>query len=108
MAKIDRNVFINKIGEDNKQLDQVPIILKYSVQCKQVEKIIQRHKNILKPDKSLQTILPNRPKYVYKNAPTLRDKIVKSIIEPPPNRKFTFFTGKCFYPCKKMLRLQTH
>lgn len=50
-------------------------------------------------DKHLQELLPQNTKLIYKWAPTIRDKIVKSITDPP-SRGFMFFTEKGFFPCK--------
>lgn len=74
-------------------------VLDFNVQFKDIEKIIHRHWYILKEDKHLQKILPEKPLIIYKRAPTLRDIIVKNVVEPPPKNKFSF-NGKGFYPCK--------
>lgn len=62
--------------------------------------MITRHWHILKSDSGLRDILPARPRFIYKRAPTLHDQLVKSVIDPP-KKQFTFFTGKGFYPCKR-------
>lgn len=80
--------------------DTIPIIFEYSTQHKQIEKIIKRHWSILLADRHLQDNLPTLPKFVYRRAPTICDKIVKNIPDPP-GRGLTFFTGKGFYPCKR-------
>lgn len=97
---MDRLILIKDKEYNNQQIDRVPIILDYNVQHRQVERIIQRHWHMLQADKHLHTILPNKPKFVYKKAPTIQDNLVKSVIDSP-KKSFTFFTGKCFYPCKK-------
>lgn len=82
------------------QLDQVPLVLDYNFQHKKIENIVSRHWHILKSDKGLGELLPEKPKFIYKRASTLRDRLVKSVIDPP-KRLFSFFTGKGFYPCKR-------
>lgn len=42
-------------------------------------------------------ILPEKCKIVYKRAPTLRDIIAKNVVELPPIKGYTFFTGKGFF-----------
>lgn len=80
---------------------EVPsLVLDFNVQFKDIEKIIRRHWYILKEDKHLQKILPEKPLIIYKRAPTLRDIIVNNVVEPPPKNKFSFLNGKGFYPCK--------
>lgn len=37
---------------------------------------------------------------MYRNTPTLRNKLVKTVMDPP-KRNFSFFEGKGFYPCKR-------
>lgn len=74
-------------------------MLDYNAQYKNVEKIIKQHWHILLTDTHLKSLLPQIPNFVYKRAPTLRDKIVKNIPDPP-SIGYTFFTGKGFYPCK--------
>lgn len=82
------------------QQDQVPLVFDYNFQHKKIESIISRHWHILKSDTGLREVLPDRPKFIYKRAPTLRDRLVKSVIDPP-KKQFSFFTGKGFYPCKR-------
>lgn len=55
----------------NCQQDLVPLVFDYNIQHKKNEKIIQRH--ILKSDRHLQDILPKRPRFIYRRAPTIRD-----------------------------------
>lgn len=89
--------------EDKKstcQQDQFPVILEYNIQYRKIEKIITRHWHILKSARGLKDVLPDRPKFIYRRAPTLRDQLVKSVIDPP-KKQFTLFTGKGFYPCKR-------
>ena len=62
--------------------------------------MIKRHWQILKNDKDLKQILPDKPRILYKRAPTLRNLVVKTVVEPPPKPGYTFFSGKGFYPCK--------
>lgn len=76
--------------EDKKsicQQDQVPLVLEYNIQYRKIESIIYRHWHILKSDRGLKEILPEKPQFIYKRAPTLRDWLVKSVIDPP--RAFT-------------------
>lgn len=48
-------------------------------------------------DKHLRGLIPNKPRFIYKKAPTIRDNIVRNAIDPPTNKTFTFFDGKGFY-----------
>lgn len=95
-----KNMQREALLEDKKsicQQDQVPLVLEYNFQYKKIEKIVARHWHILK---SPREVLPDRPKFMYRRAPTLRDQLVKSVITPP-KKQFSFFTGKGFFPCKR-------
>lgn len=74
------------------------LILDYNVQHKDVAKVVKRHWHILRNDRDLQKILPVRPNIIYRRAPTLRDLMVKSVVEPLPKTGYTFFGGKGFFP----------
>lgn len=63
---------------------------------------------ILKSDRILSTILPKKPRFVYKKAPThkkaptLKNHLVHNIIDPPKNVKL-FSDTKGFYSYQKCL-----
>ena len=100
VIKVPRSALLEIKEKPNNKPDSVPMILDYNIHHKKIEKIINRHWHILKADTKLKEILPERPKFIYKRAPTLRDQLVKSVVDPP-KKQFTFFTGKGFYPCKR-------
>lgn len=89
VAQMDRGKLIEYKIQQVCQSDQ-PIILDYSIQHRKIEKIIHWH--ILQTDKHLQSILPNRPRYIYKRAPIIQNQVVKSVVDPPQ---------KGFYPHKR-------
>lgn len=74
-------------------------ILDFNVH-KKFEKIVRRHWPILKQDRVLGPALPEYPEFVYRKAPSLRDKLAPGVINPPvlfENRIFSFLTG--FHTC---------
>lgn len=77
-------------------MDSVPIILDFSIQYKKIEQIIRRHWSVLPLDKQLQEVLPKHPNFIYRRAPTLRDKLVKNIPDPPTKGFTTFFYWQRF------------
>lgn len=97
---MDQAELIKDKQKCDSRVNRVLIILDYNAQYKKIEKIRKRHWHILLMDTHLQELLPQNPKFVYKRAPTLRDKIIKNIPDPP-SICFTFCTGKGFYPCKR-------
>lgn len=72
----------------------------FNMQHKQIEKIVKKYWNIVKADRHLGTILPEKSRFTYRRAPTLRDRIAKDVLDPPSQNKCSFFDGKGFYPCK--------
>lgn len=78
----------------------VPFFMDFNIQHKQIEKICKKYWNIVKADRHLGPILPEKPKFTYRRAPTLRDLIAKNVLDPPAQKKFYIFEGKGFYPCK--------
>lgn len=97
---MDRKTMIEEHPKKSFQQEVPSIILDFNTQFKDVARVIQKHWHILKNDKDLKGILPEKPNIVYKRAPTIRDLIVKSVIDPPPVPTYTFFSGKGFYPCR--------
>lgn len=57
---------------EQKDRSEFKIILDYNIQHKKLKKIIMKHWDILKKDCMLGTILPSRPRFIYKRAPTLK------------------------------------
>lgn len=79
----------------------VPFVTTYSLQHRSIKKIISKHWHIINSDNVLKDILPNRPQVVFRGAPSLRNRIIPNILDPPV-KKLTFFDQlKGFYQCKK-------
>lgn len=72
----------------------------FSTQHKQVKAILSKHWGILKNDRILNTVLPDRAKIIFRGAPTLRSKIAPNIINPPIRQPF-FHEMEGFYSCRK-------
>lgn len=99
-AAMDRIQLIKDVNKHKKPLEGAPLILDFSAQHKKVEKIIKNHWHILLADKQFQGSISLHPHFIYKRGPTIRDKVVKNVIDPP-KRTFSFFTGKGFFPCRR-------
>lgn len=65
------------------------IVLDFNYQHKKVERII-KHWAVLIADKQLRSILPEKPRLIYKKAPLVRDRVGRSVNEPPMQGR-TFF-----------------
>lgn len=63
--------------------NNIAFITTYNSQYRQVEKIISKHWNVLKTDPVLDAILPQKPQFIYKRAPNLRQDIVKNAVDQP-------------------------
>ena len=82
------------------QITNHKIVLDYNIQYKKFDRIVVKHWAVLKGDAVLGPTLPDRPQFVYKKAPALRDLIAPGVIDPPivPRpRLFNFLSG--FYAC---------
>lgn len=80
------------------------IIFDYNVQFKKVENFIKDHWSILRKDKILGPLLPTHPGFIYRKAPTLKDKLALGVIDRPKQKKsmlFDFLTG--FHACGRCL-----
>lgn len=106
--KGDRNQlisFFEKLNANHKNINKkptskvnlVPVVLEYNAQYKKIEKIFARHWHILKSDSGLREVLPDRPMFIYKRNPTLRDQLVKSVIDPPKNSSLSLRVKDFFH-----------
>lgn len=101
VAEMNHNELIKDKKKQEMTLDIVPIILDYNIQYRKIERIIKRHWHILLTDRHLKDVLHGNPKFIYKRAPTIHDRIVKSILDPP-KIGLTFYTGKGFFPLQML------
>lgn len=72
IASMDRNALFNKTNKKKDQMEMA-FITGFNTQYKAFEHILKKYWPILKEDRVLSKILPNRPKFVYRRAPTLRN-----------------------------------
>lgn len=90
--------------EKNKNLDMA-FLPGYNRQYKTMESILEKHWPILQSDKILNSVLPKRPIFIYRKAPSLRNKLVHNALDPPKqikvvkNLKGFYKCGKCL-PCR--------
>lgn len=67
----------------------------YIKQYKSIERVIKKHWPIPQRDSVLTKILPKHPKFIYRCPPTQRDKIIRSMPDPP--KKMVTFLDQFFY-----------
>lgn len=100
---IDRNSLM--IKQDRKKANNymdIAFITGFSNQYQQLEHIIKNYWPILKEDRTLSKILPKKPRFIYRRAPTLRNYLVHNVIDPPrPVKIFPELKG--FYKCQRCL-----
>ena len=98
---MERNILVaDHVSKPNPDVNNFRMILDYSVEFKAFERIINKNWSILKNDRVLGPVLPARPQFIYKIAPSLRDRLAPSVLNPPiprENKLFTFLGG--FYAC---------
>lgn len=69
-------------------------------QYRTVEGIFKKFWPILLKDKDLQSSLPKKPKFIYRRAPTLRNRLAPNVPDPP-RKPSTFLDGSGFYYCTR-------
>lgn len=84
---------------------EMAFVTGFNNQYKALKHIMKKYWPILKEDRVLSRILPARPKFVYRRAPTLRNYLVHNLIDPPKSVKI-FSEMKGFYKVPKMPALQ--
>lgn len=105
--QIPRNVLVRDKNKDGTTDHGLPLIMNYSVQHKQVERIIKKYWPLLKADKTLHNVLPDKPRFTYRRVPTLRALVAKNVLEPPKRvTELSFFQGKGFHPCRRCYACQ--
>lgn len=83
VAVLDRAPLIQDNIKNNQNKDlSGAIIHDYNKQNKKVESIICKHWPILLKDREMQKVLPSRPQFIYHMAANLRDRLVKSVLDP--------------------------
>lgn len=87
---------------DNYQ-ENILIVLSHGAQHKKIEKAFRKHWPVLTLDKHLQQILPTHPKFTYRRAPKLHDKLAQNVLGPPKKSEFIFFAGKSFFSMQTVL-----
>lgn len=101
VGSLNRSDLISDSNNKKEVKHEFKIILDYNIQHKQFEKIVRKHCEVLlRKDEVLRAVLPPRPLFIYKRAPTLWDVIAPGVIDPPvfkENRIFSFLTG--FFAC---------
>ena len=80
--------------------NEVPFISGFPRQYRQVEAVFKRHWHILMKDKDLAKSISDVPKFIYKRAPGLRNKIAPNVPDPP-KKLVTFLDGSGFHYCTR-------
>lgn len=102
IASMDRkNLFKKNNNKKEKPMD-IAFITGFNTQYKDFKHILKKYWPILKEDRVLAKILPNKPNFIYRKAPNLRDYMVHNVINPPKPTKI-FPDMKGFYKCQKCL-----
>lgn len=80
---MDRNIMIEgkKYKKKNQHIE-VAFLTGYNRQHKSV-KVLKKHWSILQSDTTLKSILPNKPTFIYRRAPSVRNRLVHNALDPP-------------------------
>lgn len=90
VLSLDREGLIQDTIKNTENKNTVSLVMDFNIQHKQIEIIFLKYWNIVKADRHLGAILPERPKFMYRRAPTLRDRIAKNVLDPPTKKNFFF------------------
>lgn len=97
VQSLDRSSIIHGQKKSQSVLEAPALVLDFNVQYKDIEKILKKYWYILKGDQHPQSILPDKPVIMYKRATTLRDLIMRNVVDPPSSNPFSFFNGQGFF-----------
>lgn len=78
--RIPRESLIQDKEKNTTKYQEIPLIMNYNTQHRQVEHIIRKHWALLKADKQLQSILPEKPCFIYRRSPTLWDLVARNVL----------------------------
>lgn len=80
---MDRKVLNSNVSHKNVNTStNMKMVVDYNIQYKKFEKN-HPERPILKQDRVLGSFLPERPQFIYRKAPTLRDRLAPGVIDPP-------------------------
>lgn len=85
---------------------QLGFISGFHHQYRDVEMIFKRHWHILCRDRHLGDVLPSRPKFIYRRAPSFGQRVVKKILNRP-NDQTIKIDLQGFYACRKCICCKT-
>lgn len=88
VTQIDRRSLLSPKSHIPNETFKHSMLTSFSSQHRDIKMIIERHWGILRNDHILGNILPERPKVIYKGAPSLQGKIAPYVIDPPPTSHF--------------------
>lgn len=80
---MDRRSLLNNNKTHHSSIMDLSFITEYSNQYQQLESIIKKYWPILKEDRTLAAVLPNKPRFIYRKAPTLITHLVHNVLDPP-------------------------
>lgn len=102
---MDKDSLLNNSNKRSFKGD-LAFIIGFHWQYKEVESIFRKNWPILLKDKDLKQILPKKPKFIYRKAPGLRNKIAPNISDPP-KKPSTFLDREGFYYCTRCRACKT-
>lgn len=76
------------------------MLTSFSTQHRKFLNIVRRHWEVLRSDRVLGPLLPEKAKVIFRGAPSLRLKVAPNVLDPPVRPSF-FHNLKGFYPCRK-------
>lgn len=79
----------------------VPFITPYSVQHNGIKQLLNKHWHIIKNDTVLGSMLPPKPKVIFKGVPSLQGRVAPNILNPPVTTRGFFDQLTGYYQCRR-------
>lgn len=78
-----------------------PFVTRYSQQHFSIKKLIYKHWHIIKNDHVLNSVLPDKPKVVFRGAPPNKQLVAPTVCDPSIYKPMFFQNLVGFYKCNK-------
>lgn len=102
VKNMDRSSLLHKKERNTHNVAEFAFLTGFNRQYKQLENIFKKHWPILKSDRTLGELLPKGPRFIYRRAPNIRNRLVHNVVNPL--RKTDLFPElKGFFRCRKCL-----
>lgn len=83
ISRMDRDQLLKDNIKEKCELNYVPFLTSFNRDYKIVERFFSKHWPVLLRDRTLSSFLPECPRFIYRRAPCLRNKLPPNVLTPP-------------------------